>query len=72
MNRPEQNPNQVPVSFVNCLNQNDKAKHYFSSLKDQDKLRVLNFIQISSTGEEEERRSQQAVSGLEQRNIAFL
>lgn len=72
MNRPEQKPNEVPVSFVNRLNQNEKAKHYFASLADQDKLKVISYIQVSTTGEEEKQRTDQAVHGLEQFNLTFL
>lgn len=72
MNRPEQKPNEVPISFVNSLNQNQKAKHYFSSLADQDKLKVISYIQISATGEEEKQRTHKAVNGLEHFDLDFL
>ena len=72
MNRPEQKPNEVPISFVNRLNQNEKAKRYFSSLRDQDKLKVISYIQVSPTGEEERRRTDQAICGLEEFRVTFL
>ena len=72
MNRPEQKPNEVPISFVNRLNQNEKAKRYFSSLRDQDKLKVISYIQVSPTGEEERRRTDQAICGLEELRLTFL
>ena len=72
MNRPEQKPNEVPISFVNRLNQNEKAKRYFSSLRDQDKLKVISYIQVSPTGEEERRRTDQVICGLEEFRLTFL
>ena len=72
MNRPEQKPNEVPISFVHRLNQNEKAKRYFSSLRDQDKLKVISYIQVSPTGEEEWRRTDQAICGLEEFRLTFL
>jgi hypothetical protein len=62
----------APVAFELALKHNHQARSCFESLSQEERLKVLSYMQISSTGEECERRVRTAVDGLAKRKLSFL
>lgn len=63
---------EMPVGFSLSLGVNQKALNYFSTLDLDTKLKIKDYIQNSSSGDEALEKTNIAINSLSNNNVNFL
>lgn len=63
---------EMPIGFSLSLSVNQKALDYFSTLDLNTKLKIKDYIQNSSNGDEVLERTNIAINSLSNNNVNFL
>jgi len=63
---------EMPLGFIMSIFQNKEALKYFTSLDENIKQLICNYIQNVATGDESKERIYNSIQGLANENLNFL